>query len=109
MPTRMRRYDTLSAMTPDTVVPCIDLDAAVAEHAARGYRIELVVPADDPRVVVMSRDGAQVLLQRDGAPLPSFELFGDPAMIPPLVATFTISRGGSSQDSVNVNVNVNAW
>jgi quercetin dioxygenase-like cupin family protein len=81
------------SMTPDTVVPCTDLDAAVADHEARGYRIELVVPADDPRVVVMSRDGAQVQLQRDGAP--AIELFADPPVIPPLVASFTISRGGA--------------
>lgn len=47
-----------------TVVRCDDLDAAVADHEARGFRIEMIVPADDPETIEMSRGDTRVQLIR---------------------------------------------
>src|SRR5678816_2907520 len=43
---------------------CADLDAAVADHEARGFRIEVVVPADDPETIEMSCGDTRVRLVR---------------------------------------------
>jgi quercetin dioxygenase-like cupin family protein len=47
-----------------TELRCADLDAAVADHEARGFRIEVIVPADDPEAIEMSRGDARVRLIR---------------------------------------------
>jgi mannose-6-phosphate isomerase-like protein (cupin superfamily) len=44
-----------------------DLDAAVAEHAACGFRIEMIVPADDPETIEMSCGDTRVRLIRSAA------------------------------------------
>jgi quercetin dioxygenase-like cupin family protein len=43
---------------------CADLDAAVADHEALGFRIEMVVPADDPETIEMSRGDERIRLIR---------------------------------------------
>lgn len=48
-----------------TELRCADLDAAVAEHEARGFRIDMIVPADDPETIDMSRGDTRVRLLRD--------------------------------------------
>jgi quercetin dioxygenase-like cupin family protein len=48
-----------------TEVRCADLDATVAEHEARGFRIEMIVPADDPETIEMSRGDTRVRFIRD--------------------------------------------
>jgi quercetin dioxygenase-like cupin family protein len=48
-----------------TELRCTDLDASVAEHEALGFRIEMVVPADDPEAIEMSRGDTRIRLVRD--------------------------------------------
>ncbi|HEY5949996.1 MAG TPA: hypothetical protein VIV40_31090 [Kofleriaceae bacterium] len=47
-----------------TELRCDDLDATVADHEARGFRVEIVVPADDPETIEMSRGDTRVRLIR---------------------------------------------
>src|SRR5580658_8219987 len=50
----------------EVVVPCRDLDAAVAAFELLGFAVELVLPADDPAVtVVVAPSGARVRLVRN--------------------------------------------
>jgi len=51
-----------------TELRCADLDAAVAEHEARGFRVDMIVPADDPEAIEMSRGDARVRLVRTTPP-----------------------------------------
>lgn len=49
------------------VVDCSDLDAEVAFFTQQaGFRVQLVTPADDPRRVVIQRDGTALELRRAG-------------------------------------------
>lgn len=34
-----------------------DLDAAIAAHEAEGFRLDMIMPADAPRVALVSRKG----------------------------------------------------
>jgi quercetin dioxygenase-like cupin family protein len=43
---------------------CDDLDTAVADHEARGFRVEMIVPADDPETIEMSRGDMRMRLVR---------------------------------------------
>ncbi|MEP7097908.1 MAG: cupin domain-containing protein, partial [Dokdonella sp.] len=46
------------------IVACDDLEAAIAEHIEqRGYRLEMIMPADAPRIALLSRDGQCVHLK----------------------------------------------
>lgn len=45
-------------------VRCADLDAAIADHEARGFRVEIIIPADDPETIEMSRGATRVRLVR---------------------------------------------
>ncbi|MGE0433151.1 MAG: cupin domain-containing protein [Planctomycetota bacterium] len=59
----------------EVVVPCRELDAAVAFFtAAPGFRLDAIFPADDPRVAVLSGHGLHLRLQRDTATAPGFTL-----------------------------------
>jgi len=51
-----------------TELRCDDLDAAVAQHEAQGFRVEVIVPADDPETIEMSRGDVRVRLVRTAAP-----------------------------------------
>ena len=49
------------------LVQCDDLDLAIAEHESLGYRIDMIMPADAPREVQLSKkDGiVRLLLSRE--------------------------------------------
>jgi hypothetical protein len=47
-------------------VRCADLDAAVAEQ--RAFRIEMIIPADDPEMIELSLGDARVRLIRAASP-----------------------------------------
>lgn len=47
-----------------TELRCDDLDAAVAQHEARGFRVDVIVPADDPETIEMSHGDVRVRLVR---------------------------------------------
>jgi quercetin dioxygenase-like cupin family protein len=50
-------------------VPCDDLEAAVAHYTdALGYRLDMIMPADAPRVAVLSRDGNSLRLELSNSP-----------------------------------------
>jgi quercetin dioxygenase-like cupin family protein len=46
-------------------VRCADLDAALAHYSQRGYRLDMIMPADAPRTAIVSRGGASVHLTTD--------------------------------------------
>jgi quercetin dioxygenase-like cupin family protein len=47
-------------------VPCSDLEAAIAFYTGTlGFRLDMIMPADSPRVAVLSGDGACVRLELD--------------------------------------------
>src|SRR5260221_4081460 len=76
-------------MSTEIIIPCSDLEDAMSTLGSLGFRIELVMPADDPSIVVMSGHGLELRLQRGtAAPVVAPPL-------PPLVASFTICRGGT--------------
>jgi mannose-6-phosphate isomerase-like protein (cupin superfamily) len=60
----------VSASAPEEVVRCDDLDASIDRLGGEGFRLELIFPADDPAVAVMSRAGQRVRLERAGAAPP---------------------------------------
>jgi quercetin dioxygenase-like cupin family protein len=49
-------------------VHCADLDDALARHQALGFRLDAIIPADDPRQLLLSRGAEKVRLVRDEAP-----------------------------------------
>lgn len=57
-----------------TELRCEDLDAAVAQHEAQGFRVDVIVPADDPEAIEMSRGDVRVRLVRSA---PSRAVDGD--------------------------------
>lgn len=44
---------------------CSDLDDALAAHQAQGYRLDTIIPADDPAELLLSRGDEVVRLVRD--------------------------------------------
>ncbi|MEO6655936.1 MAG: cupin domain-containing protein [Pyrinomonadaceae bacterium] len=49
-------------MSEPNVLECEDLDVAIEEYKAIGYRLDMIFPADNPREALMSRDGESVRL-----------------------------------------------
>lgn len=47
---------------------CEDLDDALAAHQAQGFRLDTIVPADDPAELLLSRGDEHVRLVRDAPP-----------------------------------------
>lgn len=48
------------------VVRCADIDAAIAELThEQGYRLDMIMPADQPRVAELSRGGERIRLEMD--------------------------------------------
>lgn len=46
-----------------------DLEAAIAEYQAHGWRLDMIFPADNPREAIMSRERARVNLKADNRPV----------------------------------------
>lgn len=47
----------------DVVIQCENLEAAIEEHRARGYRLDMIIPADAPREALMSKERETVRLR----------------------------------------------
>lgn len=79
-----------------TVIHCVDLDAEVEFFTHQlGFRVHLVTPADDPRRIVLGRDGGCVELRRAVEPVTvHLRLIGDTG---PTVVT---TPGGSTVEIV---------
>ncbi len=55
--------DATDVTTPRTL-RCADLDATITEYTAeRGYRLDMIMPADAPRIALLSRDGETLRLE----------------------------------------------
>ncbi len=48
-----------------TVLTCADLAGEIDRYAARGYRLEMIFPADAPRAAILSRFGETVRLEQE--------------------------------------------
>lgn len=46
------------------IIPVEDLDAAIEQYKALGYRLDMIFPADDPREALLSAGGESVRLAR---------------------------------------------
>jgi quercetin dioxygenase-like cupin family protein len=74
-----------------SVVPCSDLDVTLASYLERGYRLDMIMPADAPRIAVVSGHGQ------------TFRLVAEQAAQPPgseSVQAFLITRA-SARDWVS--------
>lgn len=71
-------------------VVCEDLNLAIDDLRGKGFRVDLIYPADDPHTVVLSRGGESArLTTRPGAPAPS-------PHPPSFEPEFVLTRGGAS-------------
>jgi mannose-6-phosphate isomerase-like protein (cupin superfamily) len=53
----------------DLVLPCTDFDGTMAFFTGRlGFRLDMITPADDPTVAVVSGHGVRMRLERIGGP-----------------------------------------
>ncbi len=108
----------------EVVVPCADLDAALARLGSLGFRLESIFPADEPAVAVIAGHGVRLRLERGAAsPAPVVRLTcREPAALaggarelvlpggarielacedaglelPPLAPSYTVSRAGGA-------------
>ncbi len=72
------------------VVACADLDAAIAFYEGLGLRLDMIMPADNPRVAAVSGYGVAVKLVADGAD-------GDvPATVAQVAQQFLLARAGAA-------------
>lgn len=63
-------------------VPCIDLDAAMDFYMNElAFRLDMIMPADAPRIAELSGHGVTLRLERVGAPAPDPDGTGDPGSI----------------------------
>ena len=70
---------------------CPDLDAALAAFATLGFRVDTVVPADDPQRIALSGHGLVIELVRVAAdPVPA-PVLG----VPPLAARLVVTRAAA--------------
>lgn len=68
--------------TAEIVLPCRDLDPALAFFGELGFRIEAVFPADDPRVAVLVGHGVRLRLEPGDGPAGTLRLAcDDPAAV----------------------------
>ncbi len=105
----------VESATAEVVLPCADLGPTMQYFTERlGFRIEVVFPADDPRVAVLSGHGTRIRLDPDvvsdagvirlvatdpaadeTAPNGTRIVFGSDSMVlPDLVPSFTLTRAG---------------
>ncbi|MEO5595904.1 MAG: cupin domain-containing protein [Lysobacteraceae bacterium] len=57
----------ISSPKTTVVFVCDDLDASIAEHVRLGYRLDMIMPADAPRIALLSRNGHCIRLERRDA------------------------------------------
>jgi mannose-6-phosphate isomerase-like protein (cupin superfamily) len=71
----------------------MDLEAAIADYERRGYRLDMIMPADAPRVAVVSKGSEMLRLTATttGVQAEPFTGLGHP-VIPPSTQEFIITR-----------------
>jgi len=66
------RADGTVPASEQRVVRCRDLDAAIAHHVGLlGFRLDMIMPADAPRVAVVSRDATVLRLEAERPATPA--------------------------------------
>jgi mannose-6-phosphate isomerase-like protein (cupin superfamily) len=74
----------------DREIVCEELNAGIDDLRRQGFRLDLIYPADDPVMAVLSNGPDSVrLTTRPGAPAPSDRL-------PPFAAEFVLTRAGAA-------------
>jgi uncharacterized protein YjlB len=73
-------------------IDCEDLSLAIEELRRRGFRLDVIYPAEDPKSAVLSRGTESVRLVAPGAP-------SLPNVLPPFRAEFVLTRAGGGQQS----------
>jgi mannose-6-phosphate isomerase-like protein (cupin superfamily) len=71
----------------------MDLDTAIADYERRGYRLDMIMPADNPRIAVVSK-GTEMLrltIANSEVRAEPFTGLGHP-MIPPSTQEFVVTR-----------------
>ncbi len=82
------------------VVPCRDLDAAIAFYTGQlGFRLHMIMPADAPRIAVVSGAGITLRLERNASPAAGrapirLHMAGEPASWPHGVTDALSAPGG---------------
>lgn len=70
-------------------IGCEDLNLAIEDLRAEGFRLDAIYPAEDPKSAILSRSGDRVRLVLPGAP----EV---PSGLPAFRSQFVLTRGGAS-------------
>lgn len=71
-------------------IVCGELNAGIDDLRRRGFRLDLIYPADDPHTAVLSKDGDSVrLMDRGDAP-------ALPNGLPPFASEFVLTRPGTA-------------
>jgi mannose-6-phosphate isomerase-like protein (cupin superfamily) len=82
----------------------MDLEAAIADHERRGYRLDMIMPADNPRIAVVSKGSEMLRLTATGdsvraEPFTGFDRFAPE--LPPSRPEFVITRSSNGVGWVN--------
>lgn len=74
----------------------MDLEAAIADHERRGYRLDMIMPADNPRIAIVSKGGEMLRLTatESGVQAEPFTGLGHP-ILPPSTQEFVITRANN--------------
>lgn len=80
-----------------TVVPCLDLDEAIEEHEAKGFRLDALGPADEPTWAALSSADATIWLDADSSAAESGRELGShpagaPMRVPQSVAELAVEH-----------------
>jgi mannose-6-phosphate isomerase-like protein (cupin superfamily) len=75
----------------------MDLEAAIADHERRGYRLDMIMPADNPRIAVVSKGSEMLRLTATGDAVRAepFTGLGHP-VIPASTQEFVITRASDT-------------
>jgi mannose-6-phosphate isomerase-like protein (cupin superfamily) len=71
----------------------MDLETAIADHERRGYRLDMIMPADNPRIAVVSKGSEMLRLTIVGSDVRAEPFTGlGHAVIPPSTQEFVITH-----------------
>lgn len=75
----------------------MNLEAAIADHERRGYRLDMIMPADNPRIAVVSKGSEMLRLTATatGVQADPFTGLGHPT-IPPSTQEFVVTRASNT-------------
>jgi mannose-6-phosphate isomerase-like protein (cupin superfamily) len=72
----------------------VDLEVAIAQYAERGFKLDMIMPADLPRLAIVSKDGVVVqLVGRETAAVPESVALGQDGQREPLISRANDAQG----------------